>query len=374
MSRHLLRAAALSVMALFAGLLTTSPAQADIRTFPRCWRTHHQRPGQSWGVRSLGITARDNDMRLGTYYHFWIDTNSANPGPEYKAEVYPNSDGLILMRVGNFASSGIQVDCRGLPGRRRCLRRQLCEDLRSPQLHRHAVEGSGGGGRVLRREQRQPHRRRRLGTGRGARSTRGSTADVEPATEPVLSPSSRSPQMPRHLFRIAVAGLIAVVAGLSIAPSAQADIRTLPRRGCSYHPVRVSHGPETVGITAYDADFHHDTYYKFWIDTHSGNPGPEYKAEIYPGSDVLYLKRVANFASGGIKFDCEGFQGFVETLHDSYVKVIVPRSCIGTPPSVRVAVVGYYDEKHPSTSWTGRRASSVLPLGQPLTGLSCRRP
>ena len=157
--------------------------------------------------------------------------------------------------------------------------------------------------------------------------------------------------MPRHLFRIAVAGLIAVVAGLSIAPSAQADIRTFPDVGAHITSVRVSHGPQTVGIIAYDADFHHDTYYKFWIDTHSGNPGPEYKAEIYPGSDVLYLKRVANFASGGIKFDCEGFQGFVETLHDSYVKVIVPRSCIGTPPSVRVAVVGYYNENPDVVDW-----------------------
>ena len=27
------------------------------------------------------------------YYHFWIDTNSTNPGPEYKAEVYQNSAG-----------------------------------------------------------------------------------------------------------------------------------------------------------------------------------------------------------------------------------------------------------------------------------------
>jgi hypothetical protein len=107
--------------------------------------------------------------------------------------------------------------------------------------------------------------------------------------------------------------------------------------------VRISHGPATVGITAYDDDISIDSYYKFWIDTHSGNPGPEYKAEIYPLSDILYLKRVANFASGGIKFDCEGFQGHAD-FGDGYAKVIVPRSCISTPPRVRVAVVGYYDE------------------------------
>ena len=157
--------------------------------------------------------------------------------------------------------------------------------------------------------------------------------------------------MTRSLLRVAVAGVVALFGGLVTAQSAQADIRSFPDVGGHITSVRVSHGPSTVGITAYDADFHHDTYYKFWIDTIPGNPGPEYKAEIYPGSDVLYLKRVANFASGGIKFDCEGFQGFTETLHDSYVKIIVPRSCIGTPPSVRVAVVGYYNENPDVVDW-----------------------
>jgi hypothetical protein len=157
--------------------------------------------------------------------------------------------------------------------------------------------------------------------------------------------------MGRSLVRAAATGVAALVACLLSGPAAEADIRTFSDVGAHITGVRVSHGPSTVGITAYDADFHHDTYYKFWIDTNSTNPGPEYKAEIYPGSDVLYLMRVANFASGGIKFNCEGFQGFTETVHDSYVKIIVPRSCIGVPPTVRVAVVGYYNENPDVVDW-----------------------
>jgi hypothetical protein len=134
-------------------------------------------------------------------------------------------------------------------------------------------------------------------------------------------------------------------------PSAQADIQIFPDVGAHITAVRVSHGPRTVGITAIDDDLDAGSYYKFWIDTHSGNPGPEYKAEIYPFSDVLYLKRAANFAGGGIKVNCEGFYGFAETDHESYVKVVVPRSCIGTPPRVRVAVVGYYDENPDVVDW-----------------------
>ena len=150
--------------------------------------------------------------------------------------------------------------------------------------------------------------------------------------------------MSRSLLRAAAVGVVALLAGLLTAPSASADIRTFPDVGGHITAVRVSHGPRTVGITAIDADLTAESYYKFWIDIHPGNPGPEYKAEIYPGSDVLHLMRVANFASGGIKFACEGFYGFAETDHESYVKVVVPRSCISIPPSVRVAVVGYYDE------------------------------
>jgi hypothetical protein len=54
--------------------------------------------------------------------------------------------------------------------------------------------------------------------------------------------------------------------------------------------------------------------------------------------------RVANYASSGIKFRCEGFRAESDPGHQAYVKVIVSRSCIGTPSRIRVAVVGYYDE------------------------------
>jgi hypothetical protein len=156
--------------------------------------------------------------------------------------------------------------------------------------------------------------------------------------------------MSRHLLRAAAAGAVALITGLLTGPSALADIRTFPDVGAHITGVRVSHGPRSVAVTAYDTALTTDSYYKFWIDTHSTNPGPEYKAEIYPGSDVLYLKRVANFASGGIKFDCEGFHGFAHFVN-GYVKIFVPRSCISTPPRVRVAVVGYYNENPDVVDW-----------------------
>ena len=150
--------------------------------------------------------------------------------------------------------------------------------------------------------------------------------------------------MPRSLSRAIAVAATALFAGIFAAPSAHADIVTFPDVGAHITAVRVSHGPRTVGVTASDDDMTFGTYYYFWLDTVSSNPGPEYKAEVYPNSDGIFLMRVANFASSGIKFNYRGFRAFADAGGAPEAKIIVPRSCIGTPSRIRVAVVGYYDE------------------------------
>ena len=152
--------------------------------------------------------------------------------------------------------------------------------------------------------------------------------------------------MSRHLLRAAAAGVVALFAGLLTAPAAQADIQIFPDVGGHITGVRVSHGPTTLGITAYDAEMTLGTYYHFWVDTNSANPGPEYKAEVYPNSDGIYIKRVGNFASRGIIFRCSGLRASADVFGEDYAKVIIPRSCIGAPSRVRVSVVAYYDENN----------------------------
>jgi hypothetical protein len=150
--------------------------------------------------------------------------------------------------------------------------------------------------------------------------------------------------MSRHLPRAAAAGVVALFAGLLTTPAAQADIQYFPDVAGHITQVRVSHGPTTLGITAYDTQMTLGTYYYFWVDTNSINPGPEYKAEVYPNSDGIYLKRVGNFASTGVIIRCSGLRGIADVFGGDYAKVIIPRSCIGGPGTVRVSVVGYYDE------------------------------
>jgi hypothetical protein len=152
--------------------------------------------------------------------------------------------------------------------------------------------------------------------------------------------------MSRHLLRAAAAGVVALIAGLVTVPSAQADIQTFSDVGGHITSVRVSHGPATLGITAYDAEMTLGTYYRFWVDTNSTNPGPEYRADVYPNSDGIYIMRVGNFASSGIIFNCRGLRGIADVYGDPLAKITIPRSCIGTPSRVRVSVVAYYDENN----------------------------
>jgi hypothetical protein len=153
--------------------------------------------------------------------------------------------------------------------------------------------------------------------------------------------------MPRNICRAIAVAATTLLAGIVAAPAAQADIMTFPDVGAHITEVRVSHGPRTVGVTAYDEDMTFGTFYQFWLDTDSTDPGPEYKAEVYPNSDGLFLMRVANFASSGIKFNCAGFRAFADAGGAPEAKIIVPRSCIGAPPRVRVAVRGYYGDEDP---------------------------
>jgi hypothetical protein len=150
--------------------------------------------------------------------------------------------------------------------------------------------------------------------------------------------------MSRHLLRAATVSVVALFAGLVTAPAAHADNHEFFDVAGHITYVRVTHGPATVGIFAHDDGINRHAHHYFWIDTDSSNPGPEYKAAVYQRTGRARLMRVANFDSSGIRFSCEGFRAESDPGHQAYVKVIVPRSCIGAPRRVRVAVVGYYDD------------------------------
>lgn len=155
--------------------------------------------------------------------------------------------------------------------------------------------------------------------------------------------------MSRILRRaVAVAAAVLVPAAILV-PTASADIVTFPDPtafpddGGHITSVRVSHGPKTIGVTAYDTEMTLATFYQFWLDTNPSDPGAEYRVDVFPDSDGLVLKKVANFASPGIKVKCTGIDAIADTDGPEYAKIIVPRSCMGTPTKVRVNVIGRYE-------------------------------
>jgi len=158
----------------------------------------------------------------------------------------------------------------------------------------------------------------------------------------------------RILRRAAAVAAGAALAGAVLAPSAHADIATFPDVGGHITSVRVSHGPATIGVTAYDAEMTFGTYYEFWLDTNPSDPGAEYRVDVLPNSEVLPLMKVANFNSPGIKVKCDGLRVLADASDGDetpFAKIIVPRSCMGTPSQVRVSVVGFYDENPDVVDW-----------------------
>lgn len=151
--------------------------------------------------------------------------------------------------------------------------------------------------------------------------------------------------MSRILRRAAAVAAAALLPAAVLAPAAHADIETFPDVGSYITSVRVSHGPSTVGVTAFDAEMEFTTHYEFWLDTNSADPGPEYRVDAYPNTEVLPLQKVANFDSPGIDRSCAGLRVQADASDGDetpFAKIIVPRSCLGTPTRVRVAVVGFY--------------------------------
>lgn len=147
----------------------------------------------------------------------------------------------------------------------------------------------------------------------------------------------------RTLFARATAvAASAILTSAAFALPASADVRTFPDAGGHITAIKVSHAPVNIAVKATDAEMTIGTVYTFWLDTDSSDPGPEYKTKIFPDSDGMFLSSVDEIGDAGNKIDCDGFRAQADTSGPGFVKITVPRSCVGTPDSVRVTIRGYY--------------------------------
>lgn len=108
---RMIRVAVVAAASLLV-LGTAAPsAQADTRTF-RDKGGHLTTVKVSHGRESVTVRAHVGRLSPGDFSTYWFDTD-AESRPDYKAVIYPGSDGAGLLRVDNFAQKGAAVACPG---------------------------------------------------------------------------------------------------------------------------------------------------------------------------------------------------------------------------------------------------------------------
>ncbi len=153
--------------------------------------------------------------------------------------------------------------------------------------------------------------------------------------------------MLKRTARAAAVAAACLTATAALAPAAAADTRTFTDKGGHLTTVQVAHTKSKVRVVADVGPMDIGDYFTFWLDTDAGNKGPEYKAEVWPNSDGIALVRVGSFSSKGTRVRCDGFRATADVWGPEEVTITVPRSCIGKPARVRVAVRAYYEVKGP---------------------------
>ena len=154
--------------------------------------------------------------------------------------------------------------------------------------------------------------------------------------------------MRTHVIRSAAIASAALLSTAALMQPAAADVEAFQDAGGHLTTVRVRHGVENVRVKAHVGAMEIGSYFTFWLDTDAGNPGPEYKAKVYPNSDGIHVKQVEEFGDPGTSVPCDGFRASADVFGPEDVTIVVPRSCIGMPSRVRVSIRAYYDVPGPN--------------------------
>jgi hypothetical protein len=154
------------------------------------------------------------------------------------------------------------------------------------------------------------------------------------------------------VHRIAIRTAAVVLgAALSVAgatSAAQADTKSFKDPKPNITKVKVSHGDTNIKVTTTTGKIRSGTYLTVYLDTDPTNPGPEYRNDLVPASEVSPLMRIDKFGDKGVAVPCDGLRGQGDVYGPKKVSVTVPRSCVGSPDKVRVSVRGYFDVKGPN--------------------------
>lgn len=154
--------------------------------------------------------------------------------------------------------------------------------------------------------------------------------------------------MSKLVIRTAAVVVGAALSLAGVTTAAYADTKSWKDPKPNLTKITVSHGSTNIKITAKTGTFRIGSYFTVYLDTDPSDPGPEYRNDIYPNSEVSPLKRVEKFSQQGSTVPCDGLRASADVYGSKKVSVTVPRSCVGEPRKVRASVRGYYDVKGPN--------------------------
>lgn len=154
------------------------------------------------------------------------------------------------------------------------------------------------------------------------------------------------------MSKIAIrAAAVLLGASLSVAgaaSAAHADTKSWKDPKPNITKVKVKHGNTTIKVTTTTGVIRPGTYLTVYFDTDPSDPGPEYRNDLVPASELSPLMRIEEFGQQGRAVRCDGLRGRGDVFGPKTVSVTVPRSCVGYPTKVRVSVRGYFDVKGPN--------------------------
>ena len=154
--------------------------------------------------------------------------------------------------------------------------------------------------------------------------------------------------MQKIAIRTAAAVLGAALSVAGAAAFAEADTKSIKDPKPNITKVKVSHGSTNIKVTTTTGRIRPGTYLTVYLDTDPSNPGPEYRNDLVPASELSPLMRIEKFGEQGVAVPCDGLRGSGDVYGPKKVSVTVPRSCVGDPNKVRVSVRGYFDVKGPN--------------------------
>ena len=154
--------------------------------------------------------------------------------------------------------------------------------------------------------------------------------------------------MSKVVVRIAAVVLGTALSVIGATSDAHADTRSWRDPKPNITKVKVKHSKKNVKVTTTTGVIRPGTYLTVYLDTDPSNPGPEYRNDLVPASELSPLMRIEKFGQDGTAVPCDGLRGRGDVYGPKTVSVTVPRSCLGYPAKVRVSVRGYFDVKGPN--------------------------